>query len=47
MISSVMLTDEERPIRLCRECMEPFVADSPDAFVCPDCGNQRKNPHEK
>ena len=47
MFSSVMLTDEECPVRLCRECMEPFVADSPDAFVCPDCGNQRKNPHEK
>ena len=47
MVSSVMLTDEERPVRLCRECMEPFVADSPDAFVCPDCGNRRKNPHGK
>ena len=47
MISSVMLTDEEGPVRLCKECMEPFIADSPDAFLCPDCENQHKNPHGK
>ena len=42
MISSVMLTDEERPVRLCRECMEPFIADSPHELCCPKCGNRRK-----
>ena len=47
MVSSVMLTDEEGSVRLCKECMEPFIADSPDAFVCPDCGNRRKNPRGK
>ena len=34
------LTDEERPVRLCRECMEPFIAESPDAFVCPNFGGE-------
>ena len=43
MISSVMLTDKKSPVRLCRECMEPFIADNPDAVVCPDCGNRRKS----
>ena len=43
MISSVMLTDEERPVRLCRECMKPFAADSPHEFRCPKCGKRRKS----
>ena len=41
MMSGVMLTDEEHPLRLCRNCMKAFIAETPDALFCgPECEKQ-------
>ena len=29
-----MMTDETNPIRLCRQCMKPYIADNPDQEFC-------------
>lgn len=41
MMFSFMLTDEQRPIRLCRKCTKVFRASRPSAVFCnPRCKNQ-------
>ncbi len=41
MMFSFMLTDEERPLRLCKQCMKAFIASRPSAVFCsPRCKNQ-------
>ena len=38
---SFMLTDEHNPLRLCKQCMKPFIASRPSAIFCsPRCKNQ-------
>lgn len=41
MMFSFMLTDTERPIRLCKHCTQTFVASRPSAVFCsPQCKNK-------
>ncbi len=41
MMLSFMLTDEHNPLRLCKQCMKPFIASRPSAIFCsPRCKNQ-------
>ena len=41
MMFSFMLTDSENPLRLCRHCMQAFVAGRPSAVFCsPQCKNK-------
>ncbi len=41
MMFTFMLTDEEKPLRLCKHCMKDFVASRPSAVFCsPRCKNQ-------
>ena len=41
MMFSFMLTDEKRPLRVCRQCTKAFVASKPDAAFCsPQCRNR-------
>ncbi len=34
MMLTLMMTDETNPIRLCRQCMKPYIADNPDQEFC-------------
>jgi len=41
MLLSLMLTDTETPLKLCKHCMSPFVASRPSAVFCsPKCKNR-------
>lgn len=41
MMFSFMLTDSEKPIRLCRHCTKAFVVSRPSAVFCsPQCKNK-------
>ena len=41
LLLSFMLTDEHNPLRLCKQCMKPFIASRPSAIFCsPRCKNQ-------
>ncbi len=41
MMFSFMLTDSEKPVRLCRHCTKAFVASRPSAVFCsPQCKNK-------
>lgn len=41
MMFSFMLTDSEKPMRLCRHCTQAFVASRPSAIFCsPQCKNK-------
>lgn len=41
MMFALMLTDEKTPLRLCRKCIQAFVATRPSAVFCsPRCKNQ-------
>lgn len=41
MMFTFMLTDEEKPLRLCKQCMNAFIASRPSAVFCsPRCKNQ-------
>mgnify|MGYP002855773570 CR=1 FL=1 len=41
MMFSFMLTDDKRPLRICRHCTKAFVASRPSAVFCsPQCKNQ-------
>ena len=41
MMFSFMLTDSEKPIRICRHCQQAFVANRPSAVFCsPQCKNK-------
>ena len=41
---SFMLTDENAPLRLCRECAKPFIAPRSNSFFCsPACREKHKN----
>jgi hypothetical protein len=41
MMFSFMLTDEKKPLRLCKHCMKVFAANHPNAAFCsPRCKNQ-------
>ena len=44
MMSNMMLTDEEHPLRLCRNCMNAFIADNPKQMFCSlNCKNKSNN----
>ena len=44
LIFTFMLTDENTPLRLCRECAKPFIAPGSDAYFCsPTCQKKHKN----
>ena len=34
MMLTLMMTDENNPIRLCKQCMKPFIAENPDQEFC-------------
>ena len=41
---SFMLTDENAPLRLCRECAKPFIAPRSNSHFCsPACREKHKN----
>lgn len=41
MMFSFMLTDVEKPVRICRHCLQAFVARRPSAVFCsPQCKNK-------
>ena len=41
MMFSFMLTDDKRPLRICKHCTKAFVASRPSAVFCsPQCKNQ-------
>lgn len=41
MMFSVMLTDTEKPIRICKHCLQAFVASRPSAIFCsPQCNKK-------
>ena len=41
---SFMLTDENTPLRLCRECAKPFIATRSNSYFCsPTCRAKHKN----
>ena len=41
---SFMLTDENAPLRLCRECAKPFIAQRSNSYFCsPACREKHKN----
>ena len=41
---SFMLTDENAPLRLCRECAKPFIAPRSNSYFCsPACREKHKN----
>lgn len=41
MMFCLMLTDSQRPLRLCRHCFKAFVASRPSAAYCsPQCKNR-------
>ena len=41
---SFMLTDENTPLRLCRECAKPFIAPRSNSYFCsPACREKHKN----
>ena len=41
---SFMLTDENAPLRLCRECAKPFIAPRANSYFCsPACREKHKN----
>ena len=45
---SFMLTDETKPLRLCRECLKPFIAPRTNANFCsPACREKHKNKRSK
>jgi len=45
---SFMLTDENKPLRLCRECLKPFIAPRANANFCsPACREKHKNKRSK
>ena len=47
MMFSFMLTDESKPLRLCRQCQKPFVAKKPkDDFCSPDCRDKYRAGHK-
>lgn len=40
MMFNFMLTDTEKPIRICKHCLQTFVASRPSAVFCsPQCKN--------
>jgi hypothetical protein len=41
MMLSFMITDETKPLRICKHCDKAFVAERPNAVFCsPRCKNQ-------
>ena len=43
MMSNIMLADKEHPMKLCRNCMNAFIADNPaDTFCCQECEDRYK-----
>ena len=46
MMFGFMLTDDAKPLRLCRQCQRPFIAKKPGENFCgPDCGNRYRAKH--
>ena len=42
-MSGFMLTDRKHPVKLCRQCVTPFIADHPDQIFCgPRCEKRYK-----
>ena len=41
LLFSLMLTDKERPLRMCRSCTKPFIAKRKNSYYCsPECRTQ-------
>lgn len=48
MMLAFALTDEKKPLRLCRHCMQPFFAKRKDSIYCsPRCRNQAKSVEDR
>ena len=42
---STMLTDDQTPLRMCRHCYKPFIAEKPEAEFCSqECEKQHERP---
>jgi hypothetical protein len=40
---TVMLTDDQTPLRMCRHCFKPFIAKQPDEdYCCEECSKARE-----
>ena len=47
MMLTLMMTDETNPIRLCRQCMKPYIAENPDQEFCSaDCEQKFMREHK-
>lgn len=47
MMLDLMMTDENHPIRLCKQCMKPFLAtDNSDLFCSPQCARKYRREHK-
>lgn len=47
MMLDLMMTDENNPIRLCKQCMKPFLAtDNSDLFCSPQCERKYRREHK-
>ena len=47
MMLDLMMTDESNPIRLCKQCMKPFIAEAPDQLFCTQkCERKYRREHK-
>ena len=47
MMLDLMMTDENNPLRLCKQCMKPFLAsDDSDLFCSPQCARKYRREHK-
>ena len=47
MMLDLMITDENNPIRLCKQCMKPFLAaDNIELFCSPQCARKYRREHK-
>ena len=43
----LMMTDENHPIQLCKQCMKPFLAaDDSELFCSPKCARKYRREHK-
>ena len=47
LLFSLMLTDEQKPLRLCRECSNPFIAQRANSWFCSSECRNRYNSKQK
>ena len=47
MMLDLMMTDDNHPIRLCKQCMQPFLAvDNGELFCSPQCERKYRREHK-